>query len=380
MFQHQASVELSLKPLRRPFDANAPTAQLVFFLHPGYADNQNILLTLPAFDSGGIHHGTAHTACAILANCRWDGFLSLSRTGARLSAGPDDVLPHGRYYFCIEGEDQYPVVPTFEHFHCPASLPHLYSCAPIVTSSADDAIRRDGSCRITAMFLYTANPGRGLDTRCADNTILLRRDLHKLWDDNKFVIVPKRGKWVVHVMWNSSVVDIQERYHNLQLQPLASVSRHFFLCRFALTVFFNSPFLGQRVTRKLVLVDPEGSTEFRVRDMTADEYRRKFSGSARANSGSQSPKKRQRSVPGNEVDDGSAPEQSEDSDDGNVEERRGRTRKRKWATEAARDSSFFEGLKDKNLAATGDPSPSLRWKRRRPSDGIDRLQTPPGST
>lgn len=38
--------------------------------HDGYAENHNILLTLPAFNSGGIHHGAAFTACAILANCR----------------------------------------------------------------------------------------------------------------------------------------------------------------------------------------------------------------------------------------------------------------------------------------------------------------------
>ncbi|KAJ6050422.1 uncharacterized protein N7446_010531 [Penicillium canescens] len=67
------SPPLFLKPRHQPLDNTAQTAPLVFFLHPGYADSHNILLTLPAFDTGGVHHGTAHTACAILTNCRWDG-------------------------------------------------------------------------------------------------------------------------------------------------------------------------------------------------------------------------------------------------------------------------------------------------------------------
>ncbi|KAJ5715994.1 uncharacterized protein N7483_013175 [Penicillium malachiteum] len=213
---------LSLGSPCKPFDNNKQAAPLIFFLHPGYAENHNILLTLPALDSGGIHHGTAHTACAILANCRWDGFLSLHRDGPRLSADLDDVLPHRQYYFRIEDEELYPVVPTFDHFRCPTSLPPSYLSAHVEFSSADDVIRRDVTCRITAsalpnetahiipaaysdwwqrnsMFLHQVNPDQGVDTRCADNTILLRRDLHKMWDDHKFVIVPKAGEWVIHV-------------------------------------------------------------------------------------------------------------------------------------------------------------------------------------
>lgn len=92
---------LSLKR-RRP--AAAPQANgVVFFLHPGYPDSKNVLLSLPALDSGGIHHETARIACAILADCNWNGFFSLTRDGPRLPAGPDDILTQNRYYFRIEG-------------------------------------------------------------------------------------------------------------------------------------------------------------------------------------------------------------------------------------------------------------------------------------
>lgn len=92
---------LSLKR-RRP--APAPQANgVVFFLHPGYPDSKNVLLSLPALDSGGIHHETARIACAILADCNWNGFFSLTRDGPRLPAGSDDILTQNRYYFRIEG-------------------------------------------------------------------------------------------------------------------------------------------------------------------------------------------------------------------------------------------------------------------------------------
>lgn len=68
----------------------------IAFLHPGYDDPFNVLLTLRAHDSpeGGIHFGLAHTACAIVANNRWDGWLSTSVTGVpKIQLEWDDVLP-----------------------------------------------------------------------------------------------------------------------------------------------------------------------------------------------------------------------------------------------------------------------------------------------
>ncbi|KAH6982345.1 hypothetical protein BKA56DRAFT_643927 [Ilyonectria sp. MPI-CAGE-AT-0026] len=280
--------------------------------HPDY--NDNFLLKLPAFDSGGIHHDTARIACAILAACRWDGFLSSTRNRTPLSAGPDEVLPPGRYYFCIEGEDQYPVVPNFDQF-----------TAHIIPSGQSDWWQRN-----RMSILYTGNIEQCLD-RSAKNTILLRRDLHKMWDDNKFAIVPKAGKWAVHVLWHSPIVEIQERSHNLELQPLADVSRHFFLCRFAMAVFSKSVFLTQKVTRKLAVVGDNGSNHVRVQNMAVDEYQQFCMTPTRASDRSQGPKTRQRSAARDLVDDGYTTEESEGTGDDDSEEERGRPRKRKWS-------------------------------------------------
>jgi hypothetical protein len=105
------------------------------------------------------------------------------------------------------------------------------------------------------------------------------------------------------VLRNSSIVKIQER--NLELQLLPGVSSYLCLCRSTLAVFSTSLFLGQNVQRKLVLMEGEGAVELQVRNMTANEYKLKFLMASRANSRGQSPKKRQRSVQGNEDDNGS---------------------------------------------------------------------------
>lgn len=75
----------------------------VFLRHPGYPDTGNILLALPALDhpQGGIHYETARVACAILANNRWDGFLTETQTGDRTEIGPDIILRKKNYYFRV---------------------------------------------------------------------------------------------------------------------------------------------------------------------------------------------------------------------------------------------------------------------------------------
>ena len=58
-----------------------------YLRHPGYSDTGNVLMVLPALDhpQGGIHHETTRIACAIIANNRWEGFLTETRMGGLLS-------------------------------------------------------------------------------------------------------------------------------------------------------------------------------------------------------------------------------------------------------------------------------------------------------
>lgn len=102
---------VSMAQLRPPFAA--PTHQdggkdipedvtcTVTFRHPGYPDEHNIIMVLPALDDvqGGVHHETALIACAVVAGNRWDGFLSEQRTGSGVLTPRDGVLKGKEYYF-----------------------------------------------------------------------------------------------------------------------------------------------------------------------------------------------------------------------------------------------------------------------------------------
>lgn len=94
--------------------ATTATSGVVTFRHPGYPDNDNILLFLPALDTCdesddagqfGLHHETARVACAILADCAWNGYLSTQRAAEapRLMIGADDLLTEPDYYFHVPG-------------------------------------------------------------------------------------------------------------------------------------------------------------------------------------------------------------------------------------------------------------------------------------
>jgi len=90
-------------PSHFSFLASGPGRRRINFHHPAYEPNDDLLFTLYAWDheEGGIHHGLAHTACAVIAANRPDGYLSQSREGTPVAVGIDDVLPVGDYFFHV---------------------------------------------------------------------------------------------------------------------------------------------------------------------------------------------------------------------------------------------------------------------------------------
>lgn len=244
-------------------------------------------------------------------------------------------------------DDKYAVVPSFGNFTCPTTLPPSWSEAPIHLATTFDLHARDPVCRITAstdalddahiipaaheywwqrnlMFRFTARPGNSQTTSCADNMLRLRTDLHRLWDDGQFAIVPKDGKWVIHFLQDTSTSELHDTYHNLELQRITGVSPMFLLCRFALAIFTKSVFLSQNTGRKLVCVSENG--EIKNREFLPEQCRLLF-GTARARSGS--PKKRSRSAADSNLDDEYLGVNLFESDDFDWEmATRGRRRKR----------------------------------------------------
>ena len=106
------------------------------------------------------------------------------------------------------------------------------------------------------MDRYIRGMGKTGDLAVDDvnNRVLLRADLHKTFDDNKFVFVPKNGEFVVHMLEPSS--ELTAIYHKTRLHSLNFVPREYLFARFAWSLFpFIEGFLQASKDRLLLSVN-----------------------------------------------------------------------------------------------------------------------------
>ncbi|KAI1497540.1 hypothetical protein F5X99DRAFT_432968 [Biscogniauxia marginata] len=328
--------------------------------HPGYPDQSNIMLVFPALDPlpasaasstsattacFGFHHETARIACAIVANCRWDGFLSEEKGGQAkpVSLGPDDILPARNYSFHVPHDtdmpNKYPIVPSFAHFQFPHdNLPSFWTLTPSLRfprpqnlprlSSFDHA---EGWFNTNQMSQYSSRP-EALAANATDdvrNAVLLRSDLHGLLDQRRFTLVPKAGVWVVHALSGLPSDELAALYHNVALQPLCGLAVEYVFARFAWTVLTQGTFLRAGVPRRLVVVEGEESV-VSVKNVSGLECRTKFAPTLPGTkSRSQSPKKRARD---DAAEDNGFDENiyDDDKEEDRIWSCRGRQRKRRY--------------------------------------------------
>ncbi|KAK6436399.1 hypothetical protein LTR95_007406 [Oleoguttula sp. CCFEE 5521] len=289
--------------------------------HPGYPDDPGaILLSLPATDdeSGlpGVDHGTTHVACAIIANNRFDGYLSRSPDPGADHKDVDHmtVLPAATYYFHIPPSDHiqaqaradsqavtpYPVVPNFRAWKFPRAvhIPHWQDIGVRdggLLDGTEGVLSRDGQrCRLTdsresiqaahlvpkaegqwfegnAMQTYwRGNPTAGPDTIDKPvNGITLRQDVHRSWDASRLFFVPKKSdgaskaRLVVHVAaWSSELLAL---YHNVELQELRGLAWELLFVRFAYGILPQiRTFLGSGQARWLIVPIVNGLQETKI--------------------------------------------------------------------------------------------------------------------
>ncbi|KAI4184059.1 MAG: hypothetical protein LQ346_006177 [Caloplaca aetnensis] len=296
--------------------------QYVTIKHPAYGEDENTLLTLycPDGRAGGLHFGTARIACGIITNNQFHGSFHSGLDKRPIQLRDDDILAPGVYYYHLsqpttpslpptpDATDvlaqsfqpyRYPVVPSFQHWSFPArgTLPPSWEAlrqsdalAQLdFTLGSENAsttvIARDVTCRLSTYDLgcekahmlpkhevawFTNNGLKMLpddaeisvfDTiSTTANLMLLRADLHKVFDDRKFVIVPKQGRLVSHFLVPA------EKYvymhQNSEIQP-TGVAIDFFFARLAWAIF---PMLGKRFLKfggkKLLVVLGKASPSF----------------------------------------------------------------------------------------------------------------------
>lgn len=292
-------------PVARPVSNDYPkftSSQRLVVRHPGYTDDDtNELLALVATDGGleapGVQYGLVHTACAIFAGNRFDGWLSKTRDATiRGAITPQDLLPVDTYYFHVPPDagaveafantilTPYPIVPNFHEWTFPhARTPTTWQAPSIGEPAASlPAKHRDGTCRVTnhrepteSAHIIPASEKDWFARNCMDkynfsglkrgqevvngdeNVILLREDVHTQWDRMCFSFIPKlvddkMWAWTVHVHKPSQ--ELHALYHNLQLQPLTGVRHEYLFARFAWDLFpLLQGFLQRMKQRRLKL-------------------------------------------------------------------------------------------------------------------------------
>ncbi|KAI0818315.1 hypothetical protein GGR55DRAFT_70592 [Xylaria sp. FL0064] len=279
---------------------------------------------------------------------------------------PRELLKDESYYFCVshsqngtstfDPAEAYRIVTRFDDWEFPHQiwapgpprpLSHTYEyyMKPILTWArclTPRSIRypgalsdpkmiikaRDQTCRITAcseatevahlvpsaniswfdrnrMSRYCSNPipsgGRsGIDDD--QNGMLLRRDLHWLFDASRFVLVPKYRNdgagdgddddepvLVAHVLQPGAAAELLHLYHNRALQSPLLVAMPLLFARFALSIFKSAAPLGSAGEQQecKVRVFDSAASKYRVKNMTRGQMT-----VYRTQSRSASPKKR----------------------------------------------------------------------------------------
>ncbi|KAL9099501.1 MAG: hypothetical protein Q9163_005006 [Psora crenata] len=270
--------------------------------------------------AGGLHHATARTACGVIAGNRWDAYLSDTPQGQPINVGDDELLVRGEYYFIVPGQPSqlptsstkeassssvsipdpylYPIVPNFQQWSFPhGRLPEIWQEVEIskpgpVRSGAGGVFARDLSCRMTdytescddahlcpkteedwfvrnAMDLYTLDVNKvgskGINN--LNNLLMLRSDVHRTYDNKRFVFVPKRdnnqpASFVTHVLNPSQ--ELFDLYHNCKLHEIKSAHEYLF-ARFAWAIFpMLSGFLERGKGRFLLTAKDQDARWFSI--------------------------------------------------------------------------------------------------------------------
>ncbi|KIW14258.1 hypothetical protein PV08_07040 [Exophiala spinifera] len=368
------------EPAHPQWKARGVDGNLIRIRHPCYPDET--CDTLLNFWSPA-HHETVRIACAIVASNAWEeGYLSTDRDGNDpLDRNPEIALRSASYYFHaaqpINGTAvDYPVVPNFEHWPYPSTLPSYWTEISLFPQTAQPPIESH-YCRLTqcdysvenahlvpaaerewfdknSMCDYTDSTAID-EMKHPNNTVRFRSDIHTVFDAKRFAIVPVGRRLVAYCFHAQPGSHIERLHHRVELHRLQNPPQ-LLLARFAYTVFEGlRAFLNRRVERMLQL---RLGNSLVVEKCDAEKCQQSFRATAsQGKSRSVSPKKRSRSQADEETD-------IESSDNG--KDLRGRKRHRsdepiRRPLSFSRDASSFVS-EDQSIPTSEESRLPLHFK------------------
>lgn len=213
-----------------PIRAPLPQVDVfVAFRHPGYTAPLNMLFNLPRVERAvpgnqwGVHYATALTACQIIANNARDGYLAEGADGqGRLddASDPDTILLKNEYFFIVPNKPIYAVVPSFQEWRFPVTLPRVWREAGAAFRPAFGSTGPGPRCAVTGRFTvesahlspkedhawFSNNAMASYDSssvgdiNSASNRVYLDCSLHDAMDKRIWAFAPRHGRFVVQTM------------------------------------------------------------------------------------------------------------------------------------------------------------------------------------
>ncbi|KAI3391567.1 hypothetical protein diail_7145 [Diaporthe ilicicola] len=271
------AVETSFSTIQPGTDYETPSSQeslpetSVAFCHPGSEAPFNILFSVPRVEktpngSWGVHYLTALTACQIVANNAFDGYISDQADGAPLTANPDSILLRSRYFFIVPDRPDYAVVPSFQEWQFPGSerIPRAWTDAVATTRAHSTGI--DSRCVVSgrfatelahlspreerawflnnAMTVYDGHSA-SIPSDCPSNRILLDCSLHSVMDRRLWAFVPRHGRFAVQTislpesMTYEMLGEFVHEYHGRHMRRINQTRFEYLLVRFAWAVLYQ---------------------------------------------------------------------------------------------------------------------------------------------
>lgn len=246
----------------RPLRADLPQIEdRIHFRHPGYPAPFNKLFSLwrvervPDSDQRGVHYTTALTACQIIANNAFDGYLAEQADGGgRVHAVPDSILMRSEYFFIVPDKPVYAIVPSFYEWKFPSTLPQIWRDAGASFGTGSSRCVVTGRFTVETAHLspreardWFANNGMAQydphspsDVDSANNTVPLDCSLHAAMDKRMWAFAPRHGNFTIQtialpkgVLWEHLCEFVHE-YHGRNMVNRGRVE--FLFARFAWTV------------------------------------------------------------------------------------------------------------------------------------------------
>ncbi|KUI64103.1 hypothetical protein VM1G_10877 [Cytospora mali] len=149
----------------------------------------------------------------------------------------------------------------------------------------------------------------GRSSRTVDdegNKVHMRHDLHSVWDDHNFALVPKGGDFAIHVlnMPDPGIMEFAATWHNVPVQKdaLAHAAGEYFFGKFAQAVFMLlKPFIVQSAVHRFVARmkvqtdDPRHARELKEEWVSGNSLSDSYSGGGSKSASPSASRKRSRS-------------------------------------------------------------------------------------